>query len=148
MTGCLICDGWGCAHCALEREEARGGEQGLTATELELSQLKAERDALCGLIDDLSESVELALNVACGIAWDSAVLSMHAICIGCEAMTRREDMRAHAATCEMHPVGELRLALEKLLDEAERHRAGAPLPAETWFIRRDFARAVLEGGAT
>lgn len=44
MSGviCLSCDGWGCESCRLEREAARGGEQGLTASELEVDQLRAK----------------------------------------------------------------------------------------------------------
>lgn len=43
---CLQCDGWGCTRCVLERAEAAGGEQGPTAEELELQQLRAELTAL------------------------------------------------------------------------------------------------------
>lgn len=59
---CLSCDGWGCESCRLEREAAQGGEQGLTASELEVEQLraalmvaKAERDAALELVVDQLE---------------------------------------------------------------------------------------------
>jgi hypothetical protein len=42
VTPCLNCDGWGCAQCALDREEARGGEQGPTASELHIDHLRKE----------------------------------------------------------------------------------------------------------
>jgi hypothetical protein len=42
---CHHCEGWGCTHCELERIAASGGEQGLTAVELELERAHLERDA-------------------------------------------------------------------------------------------------------
>lgn len=147
MTVCLNCEGWGCAQCQNEREEARGGEQGPTALELELATVTAQRDALAGIIDDLSDVVADAMNTACGFAWDAGAASVSAICLGCDAMVRREELQAHALKCTKHPVGALRVALEGLLDDSERIHAGHPLPLEVWFARRDFARAVLDGGA-
>jgi hypothetical protein len=38
----------------------------------------------------------------------------------------------------------LRLALEQVLDAAERDRAGFSIESEEWYTRRDFARIVLE----
>lgn len=46
MIICLDCDGWGCTRCALARAEAAGGEQGPTADELLVQQLRAENAAL------------------------------------------------------------------------------------------------------
>jgi hypothetical protein len=42
---CHHCENRGCEHCELERRAAAGGEQGLTAVDLELEQLRRERDA-------------------------------------------------------------------------------------------------------
>jgi hypothetical protein len=39
---CVNCEGWGCAACQYERTAARGGEQGPSALEVELEQLRAE----------------------------------------------------------------------------------------------------------
>lgn len=39
---CHHCEGSGCTHCELERRAAAGGEQGLTAAELEFDQMRAE----------------------------------------------------------------------------------------------------------
>lgn len=40
--GCIHCSGWGCQRCRdpLAQAERRGGEQGLTAEELQLSRLE------------------------------------------------------------------------------------------------------------
>jgi transcriptional regulator with XRE-family HTH domain len=40
---------------------------------------------------------------------------------------------------------DLRLAVEQLLDSADRARVGNPLPAEEWYSIRDFANMLLAG---
>lgn len=42
---CVHCEGWGCLHCKTERKAAAGGEQGLSPLEIEVAELRTDRDA-------------------------------------------------------------------------------------------------------
>jgi len=57
MPTCVSCDGWGCTRCALEKAERAGGEQGLSASEIELLALGTDRDAWRLLAEDTAKEL-------------------------------------------------------------------------------------------
>jgi hypothetical protein len=56
---CINCEGWGCMQCSYDRAAAAGGEQGLTADELKLQQLRTDLGEFRAALVDAAVIVKL-----------------------------------------------------------------------------------------